>query len=229
MRDGTLFYVAGASRSGKSAWTKEQTRTASPKDRLIIWDVKGEYPGRRITSRRELFEYIQRHHAGAIAYTSNNLADFDFWALAAFTWAKANAGRGKTIIIGDELSDVTRPGKAPQWWGVLLRRGLGFNCDIYAISQRPAESDTTAMGNAGVIHCARLNRFEDRRRMASEIDLPRAIIDNLRADEAAGKWDFVRVDKRTGQVFHGAMVRKGGKIIEKQHPPGRSKPRKTAE
>ena len=52
------------------------------------------------------------------------------------------------VCIAEELADVTNASKAPGNWGILLRRGLKRGITIYAISQRWAEADKTAIGNA---------------------------------------------------------------------------------
>lgn len=148
--DGRLIVVSGASRSGKTAWVRQQTKAER---RVIVWDVEAQWcelPGyRKITSRAELFAAIQSDKPARLAYVgmcSGDLKEeFNFWAACVMVWGRY---RGGCVAIAEELADVSTPAKAPQEWGILLRRGLKRGITIYAISQRWAEADKTAIGNA---------------------------------------------------------------------------------
>lgn len=146
--DGRLIVIGGASRSGKTAYTARRVKADR---RVIAWDPEDQWsrlPGwRRITRRAELLQALQtpgRIQAGYVA--GGELApEFDFWAGCVMY-----AGRyiAPITAIAEELADVTTPAKAPGNWGILLRRGLKRGITIYAISQRWAEADKTAFGNA---------------------------------------------------------------------------------
>ncbi|MCL1072999.1 hypothetical protein [Shewanella dokdonensis] len=87
---------------------------------------------------------------------------FEFWAACAFAWCNA-------CIVAEELADVTTAGKAPPHWGQVVRRGRARGlAPIFAITQRPSESDKTTVGNATLVRCGRLNRANDRKYMAQE-------------------------------------------------------------
>lgn len=147
-QDGRLIVVAGASRSGKTAWVR---KSVAKHRRVFAWDPEeqwAELPGwKRVTTRQELLAAAQRPGPQKVAFVAGGkLAEaFDFWAAAV-----QFAGRyvGPLTAIAEELADVTTPAKAPGNWGILLRRGLKRGITIYAISQRWAEADKTAMGNA---------------------------------------------------------------------------------
>lgn len=163
-----LVAVAGASGSGKSAWVKRQIARRA---RVIIWDIDGEYHGIRCTTAGELLHAINTTKRGTICFTAEPRF-FDFWARCAFTW-------GNCVAVGEELADVTHPGKAPPGWGALVRRGRKRGITVIGISQRPAEADKTLLGNATLIHCGRLRRENDRRVMAAEMGVPLADISGL--------------------------------------------------
>lgn len=146
--DGRLFVVSGASRCGKSTQVAKMVRTSR---RVVAWDPEDQWsaqPGfRKITSRRELLEAIKTPGHMKLAYVAGGelKAEFDF-----VCGAVMYAGRyiAPLDFVAEELADVTTPSKAPGNWGILVRRGLKRGINIYAISQRWAEADKTAMGNA---------------------------------------------------------------------------------
>ena len=148
-KDGRLIVVSGASRSGKTAWVRKQ---AAKLARVLVWDIEAQWcdlPGFvKVTTRAALFEAIKKPGSARIAYVSSAAdirAEFDFWAACVMVWGRY---RGGCVAIAEELADVSSPGKASQHWGILIRRGLKRSITIYAISQRWAEADKTAIGNA---------------------------------------------------------------------------------
>lgn len=200
--DGKLHAVAGASRSGKTAWVGQQVAGAR---RLLVWDYKAEwflrYRCRRVASLQELAALVRPGAPPARLSFSPpppvvmDAAVFDAFCRLAFVWLRTDVG---TLVV-EETASVTSPGKAPPAWGNILRMGLGFGCDIYAITQRPAESDKTAFGNASVLHTHRLARAADRKFMASEMDVPLAQISALQPLQWVQRDAF-------GQVRTGALT-----------------------
>lgn len=147
-QDGRLIVVSGASRCGKSTQVARMVRDAN---RAMAWDPEDQWsqqPGfRKITTRKALLEAIQTKGHMRIAYVAGGdlKAEFDFWCGCVMY-----AGRyiAPLDCVAEELADVTTSSKAPGNWGILVRRGLKRGINIYAISQRWAEADKTAMGNA---------------------------------------------------------------------------------
>ncbi|NRD74075.1 hypothetical protein HQQ94_12680 [Shewanella sp. VB17] len=43
---------------------------------------------------------------------------------------------------------------------------------IFSLTQRPTESDKTAIGNATIFRTGRLKRLDDRKMVAKELDVP---------------------------------------------------------
>lgn len=197
--DGRLVVIAGASRTGKTAFTVQQVKD---RKRIIAWDPEDQFstmPGwKRITTRRELFRAIESPNAAKLAYVAGgNIAEeFDFWAASAFFWGRYYGG---CVAIAEELADVTTPSKAPGNWGILLRRGLKRGITIFAISQRWSEADKTAFGNASEYVCFRLSSGMDVDYMAKRTRIKSeqiAALQNLQ---------YVRMDAQTGEISAGKL------------------------
>lgn len=164
--DGRLYVVAGASRSGKTAWVKKQVQKVG---RCFAWDPEDQWaqlPGwQRVTSKAELLALAQKPGKMKVAFVAGgNLAEaFNYWA-----GCVQYSGRyvQPLAAIAEELADVTSVSKAPGNWGLLIRRGLKRGITIYAISQRWAEADKTAMGNASAFVIFRQATGPDAKYMA---------------------------------------------------------------
>lgn len=198
-QDGRLYVVAGASRSGKTAWTKRATQKAR---RVLAWDPEDQWsqlPGwRKVTTRRELLAISTKPGPLKIAYVvGGKLADeFDFWAGCVMY-----AGRYVEPLdcIAEELADVTTPSKAPGKWGILLRRGLKRGITIWAISQRWSEADKTAVGNASDFVVFRQSSGDDVRYLSRKTRIDEAEVNGLKPLE------FVKLDALTGQIERGKL------------------------
>jgi hypothetical protein len=206
MHDGSITVAAGASRSGKTAWVQQQLKRYV---RWLAWDVEGQYEGLHgaiaITSPSELVRICSAGAPGKYAYRPRSLSEFSFWAECAFLFARTGEekwpNKVHSAIVAEETSDVTSPGKAPAGWGILLRRGIKYGVDIYGISQRPAESDKTIMGNCSYIHCCGLGRAMDRKYMAQEMDIPLSQIESLSREEL----EYLHKDMRSGKTDRGRL------------------------
>lgn len=168
--DGRIIVVAGSSGSGKSAWVKQQLRQHR---RVLAWDPEAEYahePGFvAIASPRALLDTLRKKttQPGRYCFVPSSLSRFDWFCRLAFAWSRA----APCAVVAEETADVTTPNKAPQWYGTLIRRGRKWGLTLYGVTQRPAESDKTIIGNAHVIHCGRMQRAQDRKYMAAELDV----------------------------------------------------------
>lgn len=194
--DGCLTVVTGATRTGKTAWTSQQVSKAK---RLLVWDSVGEFSDKglvqRITRPSDLAQALGSG-AQRIGYVAPcNAVQFDFFCRAAWLWIKHAPG----AIVVEELADVTGPSKAPPAWGELIRKGLRYGPDIYALTQRPAESDKTCFGNATVLHCHQMVRLQDRRYMASELDCDPELVDQLKPLQ------WIERDRRSGSIKRGMV------------------------
>lgn len=209
--DGKLVVSVGSSRSGKSFWVRKQIAKSK---RILVWDVKDEYarpwdkkndqPNRTkvlrgwiITrTKSELIKALTDKQKGnfKICHSTDDLSQFDYWARCAYAFGKVV----EMDIIAEELADVTTPAKAPEGWGMVCRKILGYGCNVYAVTQRPAESDKTSFGNNSMIHCGRLARHKDRKYMADEMDLDLQIIKDLKPREWVER--YANGDFKEGKV-----------------------------
>lgn len=198
-QDGRLYVIAGASRSGKTAWTRKQTARAR---RAFAWDPEDQWSElrgwRKVTTRAGLLEAAQRTGPQRVAYVVGGSlqSEFDFWAGCVMY-----AGRYVAPLeaIAEELADVTTPAKAPGNWGILLRRGLKRGITIRAISQRWSEADKTALGNATDFVVFRQSSGDDVRYLARKTRIPE--------DELGGlaPLEFVTLDALTGTRNRGKL------------------------
>jgi hypothetical protein len=90
--------------------------------------------------------------------------------------------------------------------------GLGFGCQIYAITQRPQESDKTAYGNATVLHCHQLANPADCRYVARNF-LPVAVL------ELAALKPLQWIERRnTGELARGALTMPASRKASRKVP-----------
>lgn len=189
-QDGRLIVVSGASRCGKST---QVAREVKAERRVVAWDPEAQWCEqsgfRKITSRAALLKAIQTPGHMRLAYVAGGklAEEFDYLCKSVMY-----AGRyiAPLIYIGEELADVSTPGKAPEGWGILVRRGLKRGITIYAISQRWAEADKTAIGNASE-YLTFLPRPKDLRYVAGFTGLQMEEIESLQPLE------FIRFDPVT--------------------------------
>lgn len=192
--DGKLYVIAGASRSGKTVRTYRQTRHFP---RVIVWDIEGQWcmqPGFvKVTTRRELLRMTtQNKGPHKIAYVAGGdiQDEFNFFCGCAYYWGRY---LGPCAVVAEELADVSTPAKAPQEWGILLRRGLKRGITIFAISQRWAEADKTTLGNASIFWVFR-TIGDDTRYMSRKTSVNVAILETLKPLE------YVEIDAATGKT-----------------------------
>lgn len=200
MIDGKIIVVTGSSGSGKTGYLIKQVQR---KPRLIIWDAKPEYH-KKITgvklvrTRAELIAYCKTKKNFKIAYHPPviNNKEFEYFSDCAYLAARLKA----CTIIAEETADVTHAGKASDKWGQLVRKIRETGSDLYAVTQRPSESDKTAVGNASIFHCCRMSRDKDRKYIASEIDV------TLNEVKALNNLDYIEKDMRTNKVTKGKLT-----------------------
>lgn len=177
--DGTLTLVAGGTRSGK---TEDVVQRTAREQRLLAWDAKNEWwhrgNCRRITDPRELARVVVpgaklERIAYVVPVTREN---FDRFCRLAWVWLCT--ARGALIV--EEVGDVTSSSKAPEAWGEILRKGLAYGPSIYVLSQRPAESDKTTVGNLTHLRCFQMAREEDEAYMARELRVEQSLVAALK-------------------------------------------------
>ena len=167
--DGVLVAVAGASRSGKSAFVKIDTREHA---RVLVWDVRREYPREGFKSadtHKALIDATDSSSRGRWAFhpPGGQARDFEFFCRVALLWGQL----WPCTVIVDELAEVTHPGKAPPAWHKLVTQGAHWGIWVYGISQSPAESDKTIWRNAHRLRCFRMVADQDRAYMARRMGI----------------------------------------------------------
>lgn len=192
--DGLLVAVAGKSRMGKTQWVIQRIQEGS---RILVRDPRLEYVGplkaKAVDSVAELAKELRNTgiRPGRFCYTGPDSGFNDLCKLG-YLWGQL----WPIVFVGEEISDVTNPGKAPDGWGQLIRKGLYYGNHIYSITQRPAECDKTVWGNATVIHSHGFLRAEDRDYIARQLSVPVEDIAALQRFEWLERWtdkpDIVR-------------------------------------
>lgn len=197
-----LEQVAGSSRSGKTFLTAKRIA----RDRcVLVWDSMAEFSQMHTFAPVRSDGVLRRIAAsgapGRFAFVAPVTAEqFDLFCRCAWLWLRVNAARGRVVtILVEELADVTAPGKAPAAWGEIIRKSLRFNPHIYALTQRPAESDKTVMGNATVLRCHSMARAADRKAMARELDCDQAFVDAL----DLSRYQYLERDRLTQKLTKG--------------------------
>jgi hypothetical protein len=189
--DGSLELITGASRTGKTVFTVGEVRAVNP---LLVWDPEGQWHAMRQAAASSVAELIKGPHGRRCFVAAPSPKNFDLFCRIAWAWARLAV----CTIVVEELADVTHPGKAPEAWGVLLRRGLKYGARIIGITQAPAESDKTIIRNAGRVVCFRQERAGDRAYMARELDAPLERIAALQV--------LQYVEKRRGEPLRDGRV-----------------------
>lgn len=209
VKDGLAVFVVGSRGAGKTAWTRRQVAGAR---RLLVWDAVKEWSRDRLVAPagtleelgRLVLEDIRRPGEFRVGYVGplfrldahgRRVSYFPTFCAIAWPWMRRRPG---TLVV-EELADVTNPGKAPPGWGEIVREGRHSGSNVYALTQRPAESDKTIAGNADVIHCGRLSFPRDRRSMAEYLDVPAADITRLASLE------YIQRDMRTRRLSRGRL------------------------
>lgn len=203
--DGRAILVTGASGSGKSAWTVQQIKRAGA-PRLLVWDSLGEWsrllgiaPAPTLGA---LAAQLKQHAARGLVHSRAcyvgpvTRGAFDTFCRIAWAWLKLAPG----VLVVEELADVTSPGKAPPAWGEIVRKGRHLGATVYALTQRPAESDKTIVSNAALIHAGMAAFDADRLYMARCLDVP---ADEVRALQ---RLQWIERDMRTRALTRGALT-----------------------
>jgi len=146
--------------------------------RMLVWDAVGEWSKSgafiRVRTLRDLHALIvadiQQPGPFRVAYCGPmDRKHFESFCKMAWAWLKRTAG----VCIVEELSDVTAPNKASGAWGTMVRQHRhAEGSAIFGLTQRPAETDKTIVGNCTAIHSGRMNFESDRLYVAACLDVP---------------------------------------------------------
>ncbi len=168
---------------------------------VLVWDTVGEWSRKYgcapLRTLSNVHMFVAPDAGGRGAYCGPiSREHFDTFCKLAWVWMRMRAGR---VLVVEELADVTSPGKAPAAWGEIVRKGRHMGGSIYALTQRPAESDKTIAGNADVIHTGRLSFPKDRKSLAEYLDVPESEV------TALPSLAWIERDMRTRELRKGTL------------------------
>lgn len=192
--DGRLCIISGASRSGKTVKTERLVRTFKT---VFVWDIEAQWCKmkgfKKMSCYADLVKVVTTGKPGKYAYVSQGdmKADFDRFCRAVFHFGSYF---GECAAVLEELADVTTTAKAPEGWGILVRRGLKRGISLFPISQRWAEADKTAIGNATDFYLFRMSTGSDVDYMAKKTGVMRDRLADLKPLE------FIHYNALTGAV-----------------------------
>lgn len=160
--------ICGASGSGKTTYVR---RRVKPARRVWVWDMKAEYsrePDAGWQTIERPYDLLRAAREGwpRVAFAPRDPATFGYWCEAAHAAAGIHGG---LWVIVEELADVTHPGKAPTAWGVIVRRGRDRDMHVIAVTQRPSESDKTALGNRTMLRVGRTPASQDAAYLSAQL------------------------------------------------------------
>lgn len=197
--DGKLIAVSGGTRCGKTHHIMELVR---PAPRALVWDPRGEYTAagcKLVQDIPTLAAALREAEDGEGKFCYwGPIADFQAWSRLAYLWGML----WPSMLVADELADVTSSGGGRGAWGELVRKGLFYGNHIIGITQRPQEVDKTLWGNAMVKHCHRLELPLDAEYMAKVL--------GCTADDVAGLQGYQWIERRAGDPL--GMVHRGGVV-----------------
>lgn len=174
--------------------------------RLLVWDSVGEWSREGmvepVATLQDLGARLRADAAkpgrSTLGYVGPvNAATFEAFCRMAWAWLRAAPGG---VLVVEELADVTAPGKAPPAWGEIVRKHRHAAGRVYALTQRPSESDKTIVGNAAVLHIGRMNMARDRLYAAQCLDVPLHHVASL------GDLEFLEKNMRTRALSRGRVT-----------------------
>jgi hypothetical protein len=176
--EGVLSVVSGSSRNGKTVYVQRKLQAF---DRVIVWDVDGEYNMNGFKTVRSIGELVRLIKSKGreklkVSYLPESLEKFDDFCRVAMAWALDVGGIG---VVVEETADVTTPSKAPANFRILIGRGMKRGISLFCVTQRPSESDKTSLGNAKIMTTFYMSRANDREYMAREMGCESSEIEAL--------------------------------------------------
>lgn len=160
------------------------------------WGAK--FNCRRVSTLADLRTAAKSTAPVRLAYFSpvGMTGQFDAFCRLAWVWLRLTGG----ALVVEETASVTSAGKAPEAWGDICRQAMGFGCDVYASTQRPAESDKTALGNAMLLHCGMMGTVDDEKTMAKYLKVEQSEVSALKP------FEWIERDRRTHLVTRGRLA-----------------------
>ena len=198
-RKGESWAILAASEMGKGVWLKQRLAETAPA-RLAIWDTNDEYQkaALQVATLAALLQAIAAP-AFAVRYVPRAKKDKDLRAEFEAWCSIVYAASGSVLVI-EELADVTGPSYAPPAWRKLNTRGRHHQgLTLYWCSQSPAFIDKASLGNATHMHVGYLGEPRHRQAAAAHMGCTAEDIDALQ------QGDFIEYVKATKKRNLGAV------------------------
>jgi hypothetical protein len=211
--DAKVTAVIGSTGMGKGVLIKRQLLPARAGRRVLIWspleesDEYGALPGAVIVrSFKALYQAHDAKRQIIVFHPKAIKAEFESFCRAAFEdWRDS-------VIVVEELSDVTTATHASEAWRRISKQGRHRGLDVIAAMQRPAQVDKEFFGACTEVFCFRVGQVypDDAKLMAKVMRTPE--------DEISGlpKLDFVHRSIETNNISRDSVA----KLLA----PSRSKP-----
>lgn len=198
--DADIRGYIGATGSGKSYQIKRAVQQEAPA-RLIVWDPKGEYwrDGERLVPRAASLAALAKAACGPAWKLSYHppLDRLDDDALVRQFQMVCDivSTAGKCMFIAEELSLTTKAGHSPRAWrNLIVMHARDRGVTVIGTTQRPALVDKTFFSNATTLAVSALNYPDDRKVMASAMDVP------LQDVQALNLKQWLTRDRHAGEV-----------------------------
>ena len=137
-----------------------------PHTRLVVFDIKGEYPTKtKVFNPRDLAKAM-RSKSFSISYVPRGRLNIP---RGKNDWTHSNRrvehlefcsqvvkSFGRCLFVNEEMAMTTTPNYAPPTWIDLVLTGKDIGVLLVGVSQMPQMIDKNFLSNAGVIYCGAL-------------------------------------------------------------------------
>jgi len=151
----------GKSGSGKSYWMMSH-RLVKQSDRVIVWDPYQTHNVKYYSSLKEfarvIHSCIKKKQKLRIGLSVNPTKEnFEFFCRCIWSLADGNV---ETVVLVEELADVSRSGGATGTWGNIIRVGRKYGLVIMAATQRPQDIDKTLFTQVAKMWCGYISNYD---------------------------------------------------------------------
>ncbi len=161
-RENKHTLAIGQSGSGKTYWLSHHPWVKRRGVRLLVWDPYESHDVHYCRKRAEFARQVAAAVKSGKGFRIGLAVEpteqsFEFFCRVA--WAALD-GRKETIIMPEELGDVTRQGKAAPAWGRLVRVGRKYGVVLMPTTQRPQEIDKTLFTQVSRVWCGLVSAYD---------------------------------------------------------------------
>ncbi len=190
-RAADIRYIVGATGSGKTWYLQRLVREHH--GRVLLWDWKQDH--HNLPTARSLADFARRALTAPVLRYVPDLdpdaptVERQFELFCRIAWAAQwHDPATDCLFIVEELSEVTRPERAPPVWRRINVQGRVLGFIVVGTTQSPAFVDKSFTGNATLIRAGRLGELAHARVIAQRINVDPAELQRL-PDRAAYVYD----------------------------------------